>query len=183
MNAKDKAAADKAATLAAEDRAAAADKAATHAAKKQAAAPLDAATANIIAAAVQAAISAVRAEDDRRAEAVLEADRERFAERVQDEEEQAARNAARPSRRNDVTMDELDAVMPMFRAGSTIRIVGHRGFKAFAWREGDSRSDPAPFINVRPDDEVELPIHSNAERNQTAREMAHMHLAGFFAPV
>ena len=80
-------------------------------------------------------------------------------------------------------MDELDAVMPKFRAGSTLRIRGHRGFKAFAWREDDSRSDPAPFINVRPNDEVELPVYQDSEKNQTAREMAHMHLAGFFEPI
>ena len=137
----------------------------------------------IVQAAVTSAIAAMRAEDDRRAEFVLEAARATEAMRIEEEEAQAARNAARPSRRNDVTMEQLDAVMSKFRAGSTIRIRGHRGFKAFAWRDGDSRSDPAPFINVRPDDEVDLPIHQNSERNQTPREMAHMHLAGFYEPI
>ena len=137
----------------------------------------------IVQAAVTSAIAAMRAEDYRRAELVMLADLETEAVRIKEEDEQAARNAARPSRRNDVTMEQLDAVMSKFRAGSTIRIRGHRGFKAFAWRDGDSRSDPAPFINVRPDDEVDLPIHQNSERNQTPREMAHMHLAGFYEPI
>ena len=138
----------------------------------------------IVQAAVTSAIAAMRAEDYRQAElAMLTLTWKMEAVRIHKEDEQAARNAARPSRRNDVTMEQLDAVMPKFRAGSTIRIRGHRGFKAFAWRDGDSRSDPAPFINVRPDDEVDLPIHQNSERNQTPREMAHMHLAGFYEPI
>ena len=137
----------------------------------------------IVEKAVTSAIKAVRAEDDLRAQAAAAAVEEAETERLAAEKAQAERDANRPPRRLNFNTDEMAEAAEKFRQGSTVRVRGHRGVKLYGWREGDDKGAPAPYINLRPDDEADVPVFANAQNNQTSRELAHLHLAGFFEPV
>ena len=130
--------------------------------------------AEVLPAAVKASVMAMREADE-------EAARDAEMARLSAEKEAEEREAGRPPRRRDVDKAELDKAAGKFRAGSSVKALVHRRFRAKAWREGDDTSEPARMGAVHPDEVVLLPIEPEAiGEGQSPREMAHAMLRGMF---
>ena len=137
--------------------------------------------AEMIGAAVKAAVQGIRAEDDRRAKASEKAEHDRVIAQAVEAKRRSDIEAGRPPRRKNVERKEVDDLAKKFRAGSSVKIRVHRRFRAAAHRPDDDMSEPPRMGAVHPDEVVHLPVHPDGMgTGQSPRELAHASLTGMF---